>query len=373
LRSGLTVFQFLVSTSLLIATIIVFQQLRYMQNKKLGYDGSQVIFLPDARLLGPQQSAFKQQLLAGNQVIAASISRSVPGGDVMDGTEVYPRNENSNGTEIHMNIAHVDYDYLKTLGIRMVAGRNFQPDFPTDSASGVIINEAAVRQLGWQNETAVGKTIVRSGQAQLKVIGVVADYNYASVKESVAPIMLMLGNNYGGLIVKVRTGSVTAFLEGLKSKWSSFSPAGPLEYTFLDETFARLYAGERRTQKIFFAFTVLAIIIASLGLFGLSAFVIEQRAKEIGLRKVLGATVAQVLVLVSKEFLILVLVAFTISVPVTAWAMHAWLLHFAYRIHLSAWIFSAGGVAVLLIAISTVSVQAVRAAVANPVRNLRSE
>ena len=181
LRSSLIVFQFFVSTALIIATIIVYQQLHYMQNKKLGYDKDQVLFLPDARLLGKDQTAFKQQLLQDNRVVSASISRSVPGGQIMDGTEIYPKNENSNGTEIHTNISHVDYDYLRTLGIQILKGRNFSKDFPTDS-SGIVINEAAVQQLGWTNDNAVGKTIVRSGQEEFKVIGVVADFNYASCK-----------------------------------------------------------------------------------------------------------------------------------------------------------------------------------------------
>jgi putative ABC transport system permease protein len=169
LRSSLIVFQFFVSTALIIATVIIYQQLHYMQNKKLGYDKDQALFLPDARLLGKDQTAFKQQLLQDNRVVSASISRSVPGGQIMDGTEIYPKNENSNGTEIHANISHVDYDYLHTLGIQILKGRNFSKDFPTDS-SGIVINEAAVQQLGWTNDNAVGKTIVRSGQQEFKVV-----------------------------------------------------------------------------------------------------------------------------------------------------------------------------------------------------------
>ncbi|HYV54719.1 MAG TPA: ABC transporter permease, partial [Chitinophagaceae bacterium] len=192
LRSSLIVFQFFVSTALIIATVIIYQQLHYMQNKKLGYDKDQVLFLPDARLLGKDQTAFKQQLLQDNRVVSASISRSIPGGQIMDGTEIYPKNENSNGTEIHASISHVDYDYLHTLGIQILKGRNFSKDFPTDS-SGIVINEAAVQQLGWTNENAVGKTIVRSGQEEFKVVGVVADFNYASLKQKIAPLMMMLG------------------------------------------------------------------------------------------------------------------------------------------------------------------------------------
>jgi len=372
LRSSLIVFQFFVSTALIIATVIIYQQLHYMQNKKLGYDKDQVLFLPDARLLGKDQTAFKQQLLQDNRVVSASISRSIPGGQIMDGTEIYPKNENSNGTEIHASISHVDYDYLHTLGIQILKGRNFSKDFPTDS-SGIVINEAAVQQLGWTNENAVGKTIVRSGQEEFKVVGVVADFNYASLKQKIAPLMMMLGRNFGGLIIKINTRDVKGFLADLKKQWNSFNPAGPLEYNFLDEKFAALYASEQRTKQIFSAFAVLAIIIASLGLFGLSAFVIEQRAREIGIRKVLGASVQQVLLLVSKEFLLLVGIAFIISVPVTWWAMHEWLKDFAYRINIGTGVFVAAGLAAILIAFFTISFQAIRAAIANPVKSLRTE
>ena len=374
LRSGLIVFQFFVSTALIIATIIVYQQLHYMQNKKLGYDKNQVLYLPDARLLGKNQDAFEQEILKDSRVVSASISRYVPGGKMLDGTQIYPKNEtaNENSAEIHSNIYHIDYDYVRTLGIHMIKGRNFSKDFPTDS-SAVIINEAAVRQLGWSGTNPIGKTIVRSGQQQMKVVGVFADFNYASAKQEIAPMMMMLGGNYGGLIIKIKTTDVKGFLADLNKQWRAFNPAGPLEYNFLDEQFAKLYASEQHTQKIFTAFAVLAIIIASLGLFGLSAFVIEQRTKEIGIRKVLGASVQNVLLLVSKEFLVLVGIAFLISVPVTWFAMHKWLQDFAYRIHISIWIFGITGIAVLLIALITISFQAIKAAIANPVKSLRSE
>ncbi len=372
LRSTLIVFQFFVSIALIIATIVVYRQLHYMQNRKLGYDKEQLVYIPDARLLGKNQTAFEQQLLQDNRVVSASITRSVPGDPFMDGTEVYPKNESSNGTEIHANIYHVDYDYLRTLGIHVVQGRNFSKDFPTDS-SGIVINEAAVRELGWSAANPVGKTIVRSGQHELKVVGVVADFNYASLKQKIAPLMMVLGNNFGGLLIKIKTANVKDFLADLKTKWDTFKPDGPLSYNFLDDTFATLYESEQRTQKIFSAFTIIAIIIASLGLFGLSAFVIEQRAREIGIRKVLGASVQQVLLLVSKEFLLLVGIAFIISIPVTWWAMHRWLQDFAYRTNISWWIFAIAGIAAVTIALLTVSFQAIRAALANPVKSLRSE
>jgi len=309
LRSSLVVFQFFVSIALIIATIIVYQQLYFMQNKNLGYDKEQVLFLPDARLLGKNQAAFKQQLSQNKNVIASSISRSAPALPFMDGTEIYPKNENGNGKEIHANIYHVDEDYLKTLGIKIIGGRNFSRNFPTDSGA-VVINQAMVRELGWNHTNPIGKTIVRSGQQQFEVIGVVADFNYASAKQEIAPLMMMLGNNYGGLVIKINTTDVKGFLSDLKKEWDSFNPEGALDYTFLDDNFAKLYASEIRAQKIFSVFAIIAIIIASLGLFGLSAFVIEQRTKEIGIRKVLGASIQNVLLLVSKDFLLLVGIAF---------------------------------------------------------------
>jgi len=372
LRSSLVVFQFFVSIALIIATIIVYQQLNFMQNKNLGYDKEQVLFLPEARLLGKNQTAFKQQLSENKNVVATSISNSVPGLPSMDGTEIYPKNKNGNGTEIHANIYHVDDDYLKTLGIHIIEGRNFSKNFPTDS-SGVVINQAMVEELGWSGTSPIGKTIVRSGQQEFKVLGVVADFNYASAKQKIAPLMMMLGNNYGGIVIKINTSSVNGFLSDLKRQWDSFNPSGPLDYTFLDDNFSKLYANEIRTRKIFSAFAIIAIIIASVGLFGLSAFMIEQRKKEISIRKVLGASVKSVLLLVSKDFLLLVGIAFLISVPVTWWAMHKWLQDFAYRINIHWWVFVLAGIIAILISVLTISFQAIKAAIANPVKSLKAE
>jgi putative ABC transport system permease protein len=372
LRSGLVIFQFFVSTTLIIATIIVYQQLHFMQNKKLGYDKDHVLFVSDARVLGTNQMAFKQDLLQDSRVVSATMSRSIPGGDIMDGTEIFPRNDTSNGTEIHANIAHVDFDYIRTLGIQIKKGRYFSKEFPTDSQA-VVINEAAVRELGWTNDNAVGKTIVRSGQQQFRVLGVVADFNYASVREKIAPMMMLLGNNAGGVILKIQTADITGFLGDLRKHWAAFNPSAPLEYSFLDEKFASLYASERRTQQIFSAFTILAIIIAGLGLFGLSAYMMEQRTREIGIRKVLGASVKQVLTMVSREFLWLVLISFFIAIPVTWWAMNNWLHDFAYRIQIQPYIFLGAGVLVMLTALLAIGVQALKAAISNPVKSLRSE
>lgn len=372
LRSGLVVFQFFISISLIIATIIVYQQLHFMQNKKLGFQQDQVVYLPDTDLLGRNQDAFEQKIAQDSRIVATSISWSVPGDPQMNGTEIFPKNETGNGTTIHANIYNIDYNYLKTLGIKISSGRNFSKDFPTDSG-GIIINEAMVRELGWSRTNPIGKSIVRSGQKEYKVVGVVKDFNYASAKQKIAPLMMMLGGNYGGIILKIKTNDVQGLLTDLKKQWDSFSPDGSFSYSFLNDDFAKLYEAEQRTQKIFSVFALLAIIIAGLGLFGLSAFIIEQRTKEIGIRKVLGASIDSVLILVSKEFLGLVIIAFLISIPFSYWVMYTWLQDFAYRINISGWVFAAAGLLSIFIAIITVSFQTVRAAMRNPVKTLKAE
>ncbi len=377
LRSGLVIFQFAVSTILIISTLVVYQQLHFMQNKKLGYDKEQVLYLQDAYILGSRdvQSSFKQELLKDSRILNVSVGTDVPGNPNMDGTQIYPKDKatNENGAEIHTNIYHIDYDYLPTLGIQMLKGRNFSKEFPTDSFA-VIINQAAVNDLGWANTDPIGKTIVTSGQHEFKVIGVASDFHYASVKQKIAPLMLELGNNYRtGFIVKIKTTDVQNLLADIKSKWDKANPVAPFSYYFLDEHFASLYAAEQRTGQIFSAFAIIAILIACLGLFGLATYITQQRVKEIGIRKIFGATVPDLILLVSKEFLRLVIIAFLLAIPLAWWAMHKWLQDYQYRIDLKWWMFLAAGVLVMVIAVLTVSFQSVKAAYANPVKSLRTE
>ena len=373
LRSGLVVFQFFVSITLIVATVVVYQQLHFMQNKRLGYNKDQVMYIQDTHLLGANQDAFRQQLLEDKRVVNVSISWSAPGSGAVGGTEIYGKKDGpGDSKEIHSDISNIDYDYVPTLGLQVVRGRNFTRGFPTDS-SGVLINETAVNDLGWGHTDPIGKTIVRSGMHEYKVIGVVRDFNYLSVKLKIAPLMLLLGNNYGGMLVKVNTADMPGLLGMIKQRWSAFNTAGPLNYYFLDERFATLYTAERQTGRLFTAFTVIAILIAGLGLFGLAAFMVEQRTREIGLRKVLGASVTSVLVLVSKEFLLLVGLAFVIAVPLAWWGMQQWLQEFAYRTPVSWWIFPLAGSAALCVAVITISFQTARAATANPIESLRAE
>jgi len=378
LRSGLVIFQFMISTSLIIATLIVYRQLHFMQNKKLGYTKEQVLVIPDTFGLDSNQYAFKQNLLKDSRVVNATISRDVPVGrseGEMDGSQVYASENKARETEseIHANFFHVDYDYPATLGMKMVAGRYFSRDFGGDSAA-VVINEAAVRDLGWKNnDAAINKIIISSGQHAYQVVGVIQDFNYASARQRIVPVLMMLRHNNGTLMVKIRTTDISGFLADSKKEWNALNAKTPFSYYFLDDKFASVYTAEEKTGKIFTGFAIVAVLIASLGLLGLVSFITEQRTKEIGIRKVLGASVNQVLFLLSKEFLILVSIAFLISVPLTAWVMHKWLDNFAYRIIINSWIFIAGGLLTFLVTLITISFQSVRAAIANPVTSLRSE
>ena len=376
LRSSLVVFQFFVSTALIISTLIVYQQLRFMQSKKLGYNNDQVVYLEDTYLIGRRDArySFRQELAKDSRVINASIGTDIPGNASMDGTEIYPKEKesNENGAEIHCNIYHVDFDYLATMGMRMVTGRYFSKDFSSDS-SAAVINEAAVRDLGWSHSNPIGKTIVTSGRHEFSVIGVVADFHYASVKQKIAPLMMRLDRPGAGLFIKIKNGNVQSFMKDLEKRWKALNAEAPFSYYFLNNHFDFLYAAEQRTGKIFSLFATIAIIIAAIGLFGLTAFTMEQKTKEIGIRKVLGASIQQILLLVSKEFLLLVLISFAIAVPLSFWVMNKWLMDFAYRVHIGAPVFVAACICSLLIALIAISSQAIKSAIANPVSSLRTE
>jgi putative ABC transport system permease protein len=267
----------------------------------------------------------------------------------------------------------VDYDYIKTTGMTIVAGRNLSRDFRGDSTA-VVINQSAVRNLGYKNDLdALNKTIVGSGLREWKIVGVVKDFHYTSVRQKIAPLMMMLGYNRGGLMVKIGTKDVKGVINNIRNDWAGFNPQTPFSYYFLDDRFAALYSQEQKTGQIFTVFAVLAILIASLGLFGLVAYTTEQRTKEIGIRKVLGASVSQVTVLLSKNFLSLVVIAMAIAIPLTGILMNFWLRNFAYRTGIRWWIFLIAGFAAVLIALATISFRSIRAALANPVKSLRTE
>ncbi|MBC3786952.1 ABC transporter permease [Spirosoma utsteinense] len=375
LRSGLVVFQFAVSGALIVATLVTYQQLHFMQNKKVGFDRDQVLIIQDSYMLGQNEPVFKQQLQQDSRVIQASLSGNIPVGmSNMDGSVIYAKRENDTKghAEITTHIYHVDEDYLKTLGMELTEGRSFSKDFSTDSTA-TVINETAARELGLGNTSPLGKTIVRSGQHEFTIIGVVKDFHYASARQKIAPLMMLLGRNSGAIIVKVKAADMSDVVASFRKQWESFNPSAPFTYSFLDDRFAFLYKTEQKTSQLFTVFAVISIVIACLGLFGLAAFTAEQRTKEIGVRKVLGASVVSIIALLSKDFLKLVLIAIVLAVPVAWFAMDRWLDDFAYRIDLSWWMFALAGLLAVGIALLTVGFQSVKAALMNPVKSLRSE
>jgi putative ABC transport system permease protein len=271
---------------------------------------------------------------------------------------------------------HVDENYIPTLGMKMVSGRNFSKEFATDSLA-IILNETAAKAFGWNNITAIDKTIIRQNSDRgnnipFHVIGVVKNFNFKSLHEAVSPLYMDL-NSEGGLIFKIKTTDVSSLLATMKKNWDSYNTGEPFSYSFLDDLFNNTYSTEQKTGNILNIFSVLIILVACLGLFGLVTYTAEQRTKEIGIRKVLGASVTQVTQMLSKDFLKLVLIASLIAFPAAWWAMNKWLQSFAYRINISWWVFFIAAFAALIIALVTVSFQAIKAAIANPVKSLRTE
>jgi len=375
LRSSLVIFQFFISVGLIISTIVVYQQMKFIQNKKLGYDKEQIITLPNSYALGKNEQVYKQQMLKDPQIIDATVSFYKPAGPTYNNNAlVYPEGHDNN--ILRATGFHVDEHYIPTFGMQMAAGRNFSPAFTTDSL-GMVINESAAKALGWNTNTAVGKTIVsinsdRGNNIPFHVVGVVKDFNFKSLHEPVTPLIMTLEPE-GGLIFRIKTTDIAALLATMKRQWDSYNTDEPFTYTFMDDLFNKTYSAEQKTGTILNIFSVLIILVACLGLFGLVTYTAEQRRKEIGIRKVLGASVSQVSKMLSKEFLKLVLIASLIAFPVAWWAMNKWLQSFAYRVHISWWIFFVAGLTALLIALLTVSFQAIKAAIANPVKSLRTE
>jgi putative ABC transport system permease protein len=374
LRSGLVVVQFFISITLMIGTTVVYRQLNYIQNKKLGYEKEQVLVLPETWLLDKKEEVFRDQLMQDPRVVNVSTSGYLPAGPSNNNNFfVYPENS---ATQLVKTLRYdVDYNYIPTLGMQIVAGRNFSKLFGTDS-TGVILNETAARTLGWGKD-ALGHTIRRTdregSKATYRVIGVVKDFHFRSLHEPISPLVMVLGRNAGTVIVKVKTKDMTGLLASLENEWKKLTPDAPFTYSFLDKRFNDTYLAEQKTGRILGIFAGLTIFVACLGLFGLATFMAEQRTKEIGVRKVLGASVTSIVGLLSKEFLKLVAIAIVLATPVAWWAMDKWLQDFAYKIDISWWMFAAAGLLTVVIALLTVSFQSVKAALMNPVKSLRSE
>ena len=377
IRNALVVFQFTISTIMIIGTLVVLKQLKYFRNTDLGFNKENVVVISATNRLGESEESFRQTISQMPGIMNASITTSIPSGSVF-GDSYQPEPENVQTTkEIGLNSFMVDNEFIPTLRIKVFQGRNFSREY-NDSAS-VILNEEAIKQIGWKNP--IGKWLKYPGgnDTRFKVIGVVKNFNIESLRAAIMPFALFHSSSksYGvgvsNIVAKIKSGDLNKTISSLESKWKTFVSGQPFDYDFLDAQFDAQYRSEHRLGNILSLFATLSIFIACLGLFGLCAYVAERRTKEIGIRKVLGASVQSVVVLISKDFLKLTLIASILAFPVASWMMNKWLEDFAYRINIEWTVFVVAGLSVLLISLITISFQAIKAAVANPVKNLRTE
>jgi len=375
LRRIMVVFQFFLSIALIAGTMIVFAQLKHLQNKNLGFSKEAMLVLDfnyDSSI-NSKTETIKQLFLQNKDVISASTSRSVPGSYYPNaGTQI----ETKEGKMMQLtpSLFQVDVDYLTHFGIELVAGRGFSRDFPVDSLKSLVINEAAAKAWGYADpKEIIGKRFMQWGR-EGQIIGVVKDFNFRSLHQQVEPLTLNLepsSSRY--LVLKIKTDHLSRTISSLEKQWTEIAPQRPFTYSFLDDSFNKQYESDFRFQRLFTAFSSLALFIACLGLLGLATYTAQQRTKEIGVRKVLGASTFNIVNLLTLDFLKLVIVAIVIATPVAWFAMDQWLADFAYHINIQWWMFALSGFTALLLAMLTVSWQAIKTAAANPVDSLREE
>jgi putative ABC transport system permease protein len=370
LRKILVVAQFVVSAVFLVSTLVMQRQMDYIKRKNLGYDKEHLVVLPIYyRDVRPKVELLKAEIAKGPLIIGATLTSYLPS------KPNYHQNAwweglPENGQNVYFNWIPVDEDFIKTLGLKLTAGRDFSRDIPTDQSGAYILNEAARRMIGWDNP--IGKSFKIVGRGT--VIGVIEDFHYQSLHQQIEPLALAIYRNACTyLLVRIRALEIPQSLRFLKEKWQEIYPAAPFEYSFFDEDFARVYRNETRLTTTFNYVSGLAMLIACLGLFGLASFTTLRRAKEIGIRKVLGASVQGITLLLSKEFIGLVLLANLIAWPIVYFSLNAWLRKFAYRTNMGIWIFAAAGLLSLAIALLAVSYQSIKAALTNPGDSLKYE
>lgn len=382
LRKGMVVVQFALSVLLIVCSMIVYRQVHYMQSKDLGFNKDQLVFFP---MRGDQMfknhGSFKNELLQQPGVVSATIGYGFPG-DIVSGDNIIVPGENGPKT-IPARQFMIDYDYIKTMNLQLIAGRDFSKQFQTDKDAGFIINETGVKELGLGSpQQAIGKPLhwniwgANSADSLKKgtVIGVVKDFHFESLHDIINTAVLQIfPDAYWKVALKINPRESAKTLAGIQEVWKRFSPDYPLEYQFLDENINKMYVAEDKLSTLLWIFTLMAIFVGCLGLFGLATYAAEQRIKEIGIRKVLGAGVAHLVVLLSRDFLMLVGIAAVLAIPLAWWVMQNWMEDFAYRARISIWIFIAAVLSSVLIALLTICSQAIRAAVSNPVESLRIE
>jgi putative ABC transport system permease protein len=382
LRQGLVIVQFALSALLIVCTVVVYRQMNYLHQKDLGFNKDQILYFNVRGSISEKPQVFKDELKRSSGVVSVTGGYGLPGDQLAGDGITVPTSE---GDKEHGAVQIiVDHDYVKTMGLQIIAGRDFSREMATDIREGFIINETAVQKLGLGTpEKAIGQRLnwnewepadtldpVKRG----KVIGVVKDFHVKSLHEQLSTTVLQIYPQVlEKMAVKVKVADLPNTIAHIKATWNKFSPDYPLDYKFLDENFAAMYTSEDKLSTLLWIFTIMAIFIGCMGLFGLAAFSAEQRIKEIGIRKVLGASVLSITAMLSKTFIKPVLIASLIAFPIAWWAMNNWLQDFEYRVNISWWVFLIAGFAALLIALITVSFQSIKAATTNPIKNLRTE
>lgn len=376
-RNFLVVFQFAISVFLLISTGVVYQQLSYIQNKDVGFQKEQILIIDDLGSISQKAQPLKNEVEKLSQVENISLSSFLPTPSSRSDNTYHEEGIQNQKDHINMQEWAVDHAYINTLNIKLLAGRDFSKSMSTDS-SAMIINESAVALLGKTVDEAIGTRIVdifgNDGQPFVyTVIGVIENFNYESLRQNVGALNLTLGNFPNKMIVKLKAGDFESTIAQIEKNWVSLAPEQPFNHYFMDDSFNRSYEAEQRLGRIFITFTLLSLLIASLGLFGLAAFNAEKRIKEIGIRKVMGASVGQIVFRLSADFLKLVFISIIISLPFGWYAMDKWLEDFSYRIDFPWWIFLAAAIVAIVISLVTVSYQSIKAAIVDPVKSLKSE
>ncbi|MFC2083705.1 ABC transporter permease [Bacteroidota bacterium] len=374
-RSSLIIFQFATSIILIIGTIVIFNQLNYIQNKKLGFNKDHVLIVNDAFILGDKAETFKEEVLNNPEIIKGTITGYLPVSSHRSSNGTFP-DGNVNSPDIRpIQNWRVDHDFISTMGIELVEGRDFSREFRSDS-SAVIINEACVKHFEFDNplEHTVGWFVGDPpNPINYQIIGVVKDFHFESLKRNIEPVAMYIRRSTSSVSFRINSANITALIESVKSKWEEFVPGQPFSYKFMDESFNDMYSAERKISEIITVFAFLAILVACLGLFGLSAYTAERKTKEIGIRKVLGASVSNIVVLLSMEFAKLVSISLLVAAPIAYFIMNSWLQDYAYRTEISFWTFIISGTLALSVAVITVIFNALKAAMANPAKSLKYE
>ncbi len=376
LRNALVVFQFVITIVLIIGTMVVYNQLNYIRATDIGYNRNQVLVINGTSVLGDQAATFKNELLGIAGVQDATITGFLPTDYERSNNAFFTSPALDPKSAISMQIWNVDENYIPTLGMKVLDGRNFSPQFPTDS-TGIIINEAAAKFLNSKeilNRKLYIITDFKSKKTmEFHVVGVVKNFNFNSLHDLITPLALQFGRNNDNISVRIDASQIPNVIPEIKAKWKTLAAAQPFDYGFMDDQFNSIYSTEQQTGRISITFAVLAIVIACLGLFGLVTYAAEQRTKEIGIRKVLGANVPVIVGMIMRDFLKLVIIATVFAFPIAWWGMNKWLMNFAYRVNIGWWIFIIAALIAVAVTLVTISYQAIKAAISNPVTSLRSE